>query len=101
MAVHHKLIAEGLLEESKMILRWKWDFWRLTISLPQNKFTAWTNDINKMIIEKNVTAKELESTIGRMTHVSLIIHTVHHFLSRLQELHCCAKYNNRRSTNIP
>jgi hypothetical protein len=26
MAVRHKLIAKGLLEESKMILGWKWDF---------------------------------------------------------------------------
>jgi hypothetical protein len=26
MAARHKLIAEGLLEESKMILGWKWDF---------------------------------------------------------------------------
>jgi hypothetical protein len=101
MAACHKLIAEGLMEESKMILGWKWDFWCLTISLPPNKFTAWTNDINKMIIEKKVTAKELESTIGRLTHVSLIIPTVHHFLSRLRELHHHAKYNNRQSTNIP
>ncbi len=101
MAARHKLIAEGLLEESKMILGWKWDFWRLTISLPPNEFTAWTNNINKMIIERKVTAKEIESTIVRLTHVLLIIPTVHHFLSCLQELHHHTKYNNRRSTNIP
>jgi hypothetical protein len=95
MAARHKLIAEGLLEESKMILGLKWDFWCLTISLPPNKFTAWTNNINKMIIEKKVTAKELESTIGRLMHVSLIIPTILHFLSHLRELHRCAKYNNR------
>ncbi len=95
MAACHKLIAEGLFEESKMILGWKWDFWHLTISLPPNKFTAWTNNISKMIIERKVTAKELESTIGRLTHLSLIIPTVYHFLSRLRELHRRAKYNNR------
>jgi hypothetical protein len=50
---------------------------------------------------KKVTAKELEATIGRLMHVSLVIPTVHHFLSRLQELHRRAKYNNRWSTNIP
>ncbi len=54
-----------------------------------------------MIIEKKVAAKELESTIGRLTHISLIIPTVHHFLSHLQELHRRTKYNNHQSTNIP
>jgi hypothetical protein len=39
MAARHKLWAEGLLEETKMILGWRWDFRRLIISLPINKCT--------------------------------------------------------------
>jgi hypothetical protein len=43
----------------------------------------------------------LETTIGRLTHVSMIIPPVHHFLSRLCKLHFRAKNNNQRLTNIP
>jgi hypothetical protein len=38
MAARHKLWAEGWLKEMKMILGWLWDFWQLTISLPDNKY---------------------------------------------------------------
>ncbi len=84
-----------------MILGWRWDFRRLIISLSINKCTAWTEGINKMIKNKNLMAKILETTIGRLTHVSMIIPVVHHFLSQLRELHFRAKNNNRRLTNIP
>ncbi len=87
MAARHKLWAEGLLKEMKMILGWMWDFRRLIISLPINKCTAWTEGINEMIKNKNLTVKILETTIGRLTHVSMIIQAVHYFLSRLRELH--------------
>jgi hypothetical protein len=101
MAARHKLNAEGLLEETKMIWGWMWDFRRLIISLPTNKFIAWTEGINEMINSKNLMTKTLETTIGRLTHVSMIILPVHHFLSHLCELHFRAKNNNRRLTNIP
>jgi hypothetical protein len=94
LAARLKLNAEGLLEETKMILGWMWDFRRLTISLPTNKFTAWTDGINEMIDSKNLTAKALETTIGRLTHISMIVSSVHHFLSRLRKLHFRAKNNN-------
>jgi hypothetical protein len=94
MAARHKLDAEGLLEETKIILGWMWDFRCLTISLPINKFTAWTEGINEIINSKNFTAKTLETAIRRLTHVSMIIPPVHHFLSCLHELHFRAKNNN-------
>jgi hypothetical protein len=46
-------------------------------------------------------AKMLETSIGRLTHVSMIIPPVHHFLSCLRELHSRAKNNNQSLTNIP
>jgi hypothetical protein len=101
MAARHKLDAEGLLEETKMILGWMWDFRRLTISLPTNKFTAWTEGIIEMMNSKNLMGKTLETTIGRLTHVSMIIPPVHHFLRCLHKLHFRAKNNNRRLTNNP
>ena len=65
MAAKNKLAAEAALEEEKMILGWHWDLRRLIISLPVNKFEAWTAAmIEKMISEGTVTTKELESTNG-------------------------------------
>jgi hypothetical protein len=87
MAARHKLWAEGLCDETKMILGWMWDFRCLIISLPINKNIVWTEGMNEMIKNKNLTAKILETTIGRLTHVSMIIPAVHHFLSWLRELH--------------
>ena len=69
-----------------MILGWMFDFRRLRISLPENKFIAWTTTINKLLANGSSTAKELESTIGRLGHLALAVPGVHHFLSRLREL---------------
>ena len=44
---------------------------------------------------------ELESTIGRQGHLALVIPFVHHFLSRLQELHTKAKLHKRQTTKVP
>ncbi len=72
MAARHKLWAEGQLEESIMILGWLWDFQRLPTSLPDNKYIALMGEINNMINKRSVTTKELEFTIGRLTHTSMI-----------------------------
>jgi hypothetical protein len=101
MAARHKLDAESLLKETKMILGWMWDFRCLTISLPTNKFTAWAEGINEMINSKKMTAKTLETTIGKLSHVSMIIPPVNYFLSCLCKLHFRANNNNQRLTNIP
>jgi hypothetical protein len=100
MAALHKLSAEGRLEETKMILGWMWDFWQLTISLPINKYMVWLALISRMITNKEMTLGNLDTTIGRLTHISMIIPFVHHFLSRLQELLLRSKQINRRSIKI-
>ena len=100
MAALHKLSAEGRLEEIKMILGWLWDFRRLIISLPVEKFTAWSSEINKMISNGETTSADLESTIGRLTHVSMILPPVHHFLSRLRELLAYSKRVNKRKVKL-
>ncbi len=64
MYARDKLKAEAGLSETKMILGWLFDFRRLLISLPENKFIAWTTTINKLLVEESSTAKELKSTIG-------------------------------------
>jgi hypothetical protein len=90
-----KLAAEAGLEEVKTILGWFFDFRRLLISLPENKFLAWKTEVERLIETGSSTAKELESLIGRLTHLSTIVPSVHHFLSRLRDLHNRAKTRRR------
>jgi hypothetical protein len=95
MDARDKLLAEAGLSETKVILGWVFDFRKLQISLPKNKFIAWTTNVSKPIAKGATTAIELESTIGQLGHLALVVPGVHHFLSRLQELkqlanHCCS-----------
>ena len=99
MAAQKKLQAEAGLTEEKIILGWKWDFRRLIISLPFNKYSTWSADITTMITAAEVTTTSLESNIGRLGHLALVIPFVHHFLSRLRELFTRASHNNRRKTS--
>jgi hypothetical protein len=84
MDAQKKLITETGLTEQKIILRWSFDFRRMTISFPENKFRAYSKAISE-IINRGWTSKgELETNIGRWVHLGQIIPPVHHFLSRLR-----------------
>ncbi len=95
MEAEHKLIAEGALEETKIILGWFCDLRRLTMALPENKFVAWSDGIRALLSRGKAAPPELEQLIGRMTHLGAIIPMIYHFLSRLQDLHFRSR--NRRS----
>ena len=89
-----KLIAEATMEEWKILLGWKLDTRALLISLPFEKYTAWTNGINNIISRQHTTHDELETLIGRLGHVTLIIPYSKHFMNHLRQLMYKAK--NRR-----
>ena len=93
MNARDKLVPGAGLSKMKMILGWMFDFRRLLISLPKNKFIAWTTTINKLLVNGLSTAKELESTISQLGHLPLAVPGVHHFLSHLRELHCLATHH--------
>jgi hypothetical protein len=100
MASKNKLKAEAQLSEIKTILGWTWDLRRLIISLPENKYIAWSGDIQSAISSRRTTTTKLESTIGRLTHLSLVVPHVHHFLSRIRELHTTARRTNLRHVHF-
>ncbi len=87
-----------MFEEKKTILGWYINFCRLLIKLPENKFIAWTEAIEKILKDGTTTAKVLERNIGRLVHLGLAIPFVHHFMSRLRDLHVTAK--KRRGVKI-
>ena len=86
MAALAKLLAEAGSKESKIILGWLWDFRRMMIFLPENKFIAWSEEIEKILKARKTMVKELEKNIGRWVHLGIILPQVHHFLSRLRDL---------------
>ncbi len=98
MEARNKLELEALLEETKTILGWLIDFRRLLIILPDNKFTAWTKAIKDILNKRSATAKTLKTNICRLVHLSMAIPSIHHFMSRLRDLHSTTK--RRRSVKI-
>ena len=67
-----KLIAEGGLMETKMILGWLFNFRTLTVALPEHKYIAWSQEINQMIKNQWTMKKQLESTIVRIGHIGFV-----------------------------
>jgi hypothetical protein len=86
MEAHNILKVEVGLEECKTILGWLVDMHHLLLSLPNNKFVAWTAIIREVIQQGKTMAKEMESIIRRLGHLGMAIHSVYHFLSRLRNL---------------
>ena len=86
MVAEDKLKAEGGLSETKTIVGWLFNFHTLTLSLPEHKYIAWSNDLRQMIRSWRMTKKQLESTIRRLGHIGYIIPWVYHYLSRLRTL---------------
>ena len=98
MDARKKLIAETGLSETKIILGWLLNFRTMTISLPENKYIAYSRAISNMI-ERGWTSKaELESNIGRWVHLGQILPQIHHFLSRLRFL--LKRLQNKRQLSI-
>ena len=93
-----KLLAEAGLSETMILLGWLFDTRRLKVSLPENKFIAWSNDIQKMLTNETTTAADAESLIGRLNHAAHVVPLSRHFISRIRTMQ--ARASNRRSVNI-
>jgi hypothetical protein len=79
-----KLIAEGSPAEVQVVLGWRVDTRRLRVSLPKDKFEAWTADIRKARSSGRVERKDLEQLIGRLNHASYVMPIARHFLGRIR-----------------
>ena len=76
-----KLLGEGQLSETKMILGWLLNTRELTLSLPFEKHKVWTTQIKKFIKSKEASFKQLEQTLGRLGHCTTTIPYMKHFMS--------------------
>ena len=91
-----KLKAEGRMEEVKIDLGWHFDTRRLLVSLSDDKFKAWSLKIKTMLANGQTNHDELDTVIGQLTHVTVILPCLLHFLSRLRSL----KYSASRRRNV-
>jgi hypothetical protein len=79
-----KFSAEGSMAEVLTILGWQINLRLLQVSLPKDKFLAWTSDITQIIATKKASGELLESLLGRLNHVAKIIPLSGYFLNRIR-----------------
>jgi hypothetical protein len=83
-----KMLEEGFLSEVKTILGVTVDTVKMCISLPVNKAKRYMIEVRQLMSKyKNkqlVSAKDIESIIGKLVHVSQVAPEGHMFLSRLR-----------------
>ena len=73
MAEKKKLLAEAVPEEIKTILGWHFNFRELIVYLPENKYVTWNCTIKGVLISNKTNCKELETILGRMVRVGIIV----------------------------
>ena len=78
--------AEGAPEEIKICLGWTLNTRKLLVSLPSHKYQAWNTQVEEIITAKSVNYKTLESVLGRLENVAIIVKMFGHFLNNIRSL---------------
>ena len=93
-----KLVAEGRLEEVKTILGWVINTRSMTIHLPSHKYIAWSKSIKDILRAGKTNHASLDTLIGRLNHLCVILPHTLHFLSRIRKL--CLQSTRRRFVTL-
>jgi hypothetical protein len=94
-----KMLAEGGLRETIMFLGLFIKTRRLTIALPPEKSSAWSNEIRDMMSKrKAVKHKDLQSLNGKLNHVCFITPDAKHFMKKTCAGWCTWQGSRRRSS---
>jgi hypothetical protein len=94
--------AEGAPEEIKICLGWQINTRALLVSLPSHKYLAWNSQIEDVIQAKTVKYKTLESILGRLENVAIILKMLGHFLNNIRSIQIKAsksKHNQKLTKN--
>ena len=95
-----KLSEEGTLAEQFVLLGWKVNLRLLVLSLPRDKFLAWSQDIAAVIKAKCSSFQELDSIIGRLNHAAAALSLARYFLNRIRRTaHRNETSESRQKTN--
>ena len=68
-----------------MVLGWTIDTRRMLVSLPDDKFLAWSRELAELRTRTSCPRTELETLVGRLNHTAMVIMPdSRHFLSRIR-----------------
>jgi len=95
-----KLAAEGRSAEIQIVLGWRINTRLLEVSLPDDKFKAWMEDLQDAIANKGLSRQELESLVGRLNHASHLIPLGRHFLNEIRNKFYSIPDRKRRASRI-
>ena len=79
-----KLLAEGSPAEIQIVLGWRLDTRRLLIALPDDKFIAWSEELDRRIGEPRCRYEDIDQLVGRLNHSSFVLPFSRHFMSRIR-----------------
>ena len=89
-----KLEAEGTQSEMMIVLGWWLDTRRLLLRLPDDKFEAYSKEVEEILSAGKVNGKDLESIIGKFIHTSYAVPLSRHYLDNLRLKLKSLKENN-------
>ncbi len=72
-------------EEPTILLGWKINTRKLTISLPDKKYKHWHNDLTSYINAKKISYSNLEFLIGHLNHAATACPLMQYFLNRVRK----------------
>lgn len=84
-----------------MVLGWKIDTHLFLIHLPENRCIARCNDIDQILLVKQITQKHLHKIKGHLDHAAYLIPTMRHSLSRIRALRIICKKQNKKIAYLP
>ena len=87
--------AEGAPEEKKIVLGWILNSRTLSIHLPEHKFIAWSEQVTSFISRKSSNLKDIQSLLGRLENIAIMIPMSAHFLNNLRQLEIKANISNK------
>ena len=79
-----KLEAEGSPAEVQVVLGWTIDTRRMLVSLPDDKFLAWSRELAELRTRTSCPRAELETLVGRLNHTAMVMPDSRHFMSRIR-----------------
>ena len=94
-----KLLEEGTLAEQFVLLGWKVNLRLLSLSLPRDKFLAWSQDIAAIIKAKKTTFQALDSVVGRLNHAATPLTLARYFMNRIRRAAHRNESEDRQKTN--
>lgn len=99
-----KAMAEGTPCENLIVLGWELDTRRLLVTLTAAKCRTWSRDIRQILNQRKghrrVNHQTMDTIVGRLEHVAMIVKPARHFLSRLRFARDRAQREPRRHVNL-